>query len=89
MPAIVTDLTRKFNDLTAVDHVDLQIEEGELFGLLGPNGAGKTTLIHMLCMILPPTEGTAEVAGFDIAVLAIFSFAMILLGAYLFEKIRV
>ncbi len=67
MQAIVTDgLTRKFNGLTAVDHVTLQIKKGELFGLLGPNGAGKTTFIHMLCTILPPTEGTAKVAGFDI-----------------------
>ena len=67
MPAIVTKgLTRKFGDLVAVDHIDLEIEEGELFGLLGPNGAGKTTFIHMLSTILPPTEGTAEVAGFDI-----------------------
>ncbi len=67
MRAIVTNgLTREFNGLTAVDHVDLQIEKGELFGLLGPNGAGKTTLIHMLCTILPPTEGTAKVAGFGI-----------------------
>jgi len=67
MQAIVTDgLTREFNGLTAVDHVNLQIKNGELFGLLGPNGAGKTTFIHMLCTILPPTEGTAKVAGFDI-----------------------
>ncbi len=67
MRAIVTDgLTREFNGLTAVDHVNLQIKKGELFGLLGPNGAGKTTFIHMLCTILPPTEGTAKVAGFDI-----------------------
>lgn len=60
------DLTKEFNGLVAVDHVDLQIERGELFGLLGPNGAGKTTLIHMLCTILPSTEGTAKVASFDI-----------------------
>jgi len=59
------NLTRKFGDLVAVNHVNLQIEKGELFGLLGPNGAGKTTFIHMLCTILPPTEGTAKVAGFD------------------------
>ena len=53
MPAIVTkDLTRNFGELTAVDHVNLEIEDGELFGLLGPNGARKTTLIHMLCTIL-------------------------------------
>ena len=60
------NLTRKFSDLVAVNNVNLQIEKGELFGLLGPNGAGKTTFIHMLCTILPPTEGTAKVAGFDI-----------------------
>ncbi len=67
MPAIVTKgLTKKFRDLVAVDHVDLKIEKGELFGLLGPNGAGKTTLIHMLSTILTPTEGTAKVAGFDV-----------------------
>jgi len=67
MPAIVTrGLTKKFGDLVAVDHIDLEIEEGELFGLLGPNGAGKTTFIHMLSTILPPTEGTAKVAGSDI-----------------------
>lgn len=67
MPAIVTKgLTKKFGDLVAVDHIDLEIEEGELFGLLGPNGAGKTTFIHMLSTILPQTKGTAKVAGFDI-----------------------
>jgi ABC-2 type transport system ATP-binding protein len=67
MRAIITDgLTREFNGLTAVDHINLQVRRGELFGLLGPNGAGKTTFIHMLCTILPPTEGTARVAGFDI-----------------------
>ena len=67
MPAIVTNgLTKKFGDLVAVDHVNLRIEDGELFGLLGPNGAGKTTFIHMLSTILPQTEGTAKVAGFDI-----------------------
>lgn len=60
------DLTKEFNGLVAVNKVNLGIKRGELFGLLGPNGAGKTTLIHMLCTILPPTEGTAKVAGFDI-----------------------
>jgi len=60
------NLTQKFGDLVAVNHVNLRIDKGELFGLLGPNGAGKTTFIHMLCTILPPTEGTAKVAGFDI-----------------------
>jgi ABC-2 type transport system ATP-binding protein len=59
-------LTKKFGELTAVNRVNLEIKNGEIFGLLGPNGAGKTTLIHMLGTILPPTEGTAKVAGSDI-----------------------
>lgn len=62
----IENLTKEFDGLTAVDHVDLDIAEGELFGLLGPNGAGKTTLIHMLSTVLPPTEGRAEVGGYDI-----------------------
>jgi len=66
-PIIQTyNLTKKFGKLTAVDHLDLSIEEGEIFGLLGPNGAGKTTAILMLTTVLRPTEGTATVAGFDI-----------------------
>jgi len=59
-------LTKKFNGLTAVDKLDISIENGEVFGLLGPNGAGKTTTISMLCTILKPTSGTAKVNGFDI-----------------------
>jgi ABC-2 type transport system ATP-binding protein len=59
-------LTRKFNGLTAVDSIDLEIKEGELFGLLGPNGAGKTTTLSMLSTILKPTSGTAKVNGFDV-----------------------
>src|SRR5687768_434359 len=51
---------------TAVDGVDLQIERGEIFGLLGPNGAGKSTTIRMLCTLLEPTSGTAQVNGFDV-----------------------
>jgi ABC-2 type transport system ATP-binding protein len=51
---------------TAVDGVDLRIEQGEVFGLLGPNGAGKSTTIRMLCTLLEPTSGTARVNGFDI-----------------------
>jgi ABC-2 type transport system ATP-binding protein len=61
-----TGLTRRFKDLTAVDHLDLSVSEGEIFGLLGPNGAGKTTVIKMLTTLLPPTEGGATIAGFDI-----------------------
>ncbi|MCX8178555.1 MAG: ATP-binding cassette domain-containing protein [Candidatus Aenigmarchaeota archaeon] len=60
------DLTRKFKDVTAVNKINIKIEQGEIFGLLGPNGAGKTTLISMLCTLLQPTDGTAKVNGFDI-----------------------
>ncbi|MCX6100370.1 MAG: ATP-binding cassette domain-containing protein [Candidatus Bipolaricaulota bacterium] len=60
------DLTRKFGSLVAVDSLSLSVESGEVFGLLGPNGAGKTTVIKMLTTLLPPTSGTASVAGADI-----------------------
>jgi ABC-2 type transport system ATP-binding protein len=60
-------LTRRFGELVAVDHVSLEVSYGEVFGLLGANGAGKSTLIKMLTTLLPPTSGTAEVGGFDIA----------------------
>ena len=63
----VENLTRQFQDVTAVDHISFAVEEGELFGLLGPNGAGKTTTINMLSTLLKPTSGRAEVAGFDVA----------------------
>ena len=59
-------LTRRFGDLTAADHVTLNVPYGAIFGLLGPNGAGKTTIIKMLTTMLEPSEGTAAVAGFDI-----------------------
>jgi ABC-2 type transport system ATP-binding protein len=59
-------LTRKFGDLTAVDSVTLTINQGEIFGLIGPNGAGKSTLIKMLTTLLPPTSGSATIAGYDI-----------------------
>jgi len=59
-------LTKRFGDLVAVDHVDFQVEWGEVFGFLGPNGAGKTTTINMLITIMKPTEGTAKVAGYEI-----------------------
>jgi ABC-2 type transport system ATP-binding protein len=59
-------LTRRFGSLVAVDHVSLEIVPGEIFGLIGPNGAGKSTLIKMLTTLLPPSEGTGAVAGFDI-----------------------
>lgn len=60
------NLTRKFNGLVAVDNVNFEVEEGEIFGFLGPNGAGKTTTIKMLITLLRPTSGTAKVVGFDI-----------------------
>ena len=59
-------LTKTYGKLTAVDDLEISIEEGEIFGLLGPNGAGKTTIIKMLATLLEPTSGTAIVNGFDI-----------------------
>ncbi len=60
-------LTRTFGEFVAVDHIDLSVRRGEIFGFLGPNGAGKSTTIKMFCGILPPTSGHATVGGFDIA----------------------
>jgi ABC-2 type transport system ATP-binding protein len=68
-PASIVDtreLTRRFGEVVAADRVNLSVVEGEVFGLLGANGAGKTTVIKMLTTLLPPTSGTARVAGFDI-----------------------
>jgi ABC-2 type transport system ATP-binding protein len=66
-PIITThNLTKRFGSFTAVDHIDLEIMQGEIFGFLGPNGAGKSTTIRMLTTLSEPTEGTAEVAGFDV-----------------------
>jgi ABC-2 type transport system ATP-binding protein len=59
-------LTRRFDGRVAVDNLTIAVEAGEVFGLLGPNGAGKTTTIKMLTTLLPPTSGSARVAGFDI-----------------------
>jgi ABC-2 type transport system ATP-binding protein len=59
-------LTRRFGEFTAVDSLDLSVENGEVFGLLGPNGAGKTTTIKMLTTLLPPTSGAALIEGIDI-----------------------
>jgi ABC-2 type transport system ATP-binding protein len=60
------NLTKKFGNLTAVDTLNLEVEEGEILGLLGPNGAGKTTAILMIATVIRPTEGTALVGGYDI-----------------------
>ena len=66
--AVTADrLTRRFGDFTAVDAVSFDVDVGEVFGFLGPNGAGKTTTIKMLTGLLPPTEGSAVVAGYDVA----------------------
>lgn len=61
-----TGLTKRYGKLTAVNNLNLSIEQGEIFGLLGPNGAGKTTLIMMLTTLRQPSSGTAKVNGFDI-----------------------
>ncbi|HEX5548828.1 MAG TPA: ATP-binding cassette domain-containing protein [Ktedonobacterales bacterium] len=66
-PILLTShLTRVFGEMKAVDDLNLEIAPGEVFGLLGPNGAGKSTSIKMLTTLLPPTAGTATIAGYDI-----------------------
>ncbi len=62
----VKNLTRKFNGLTAVDHISFEVKKGEIFGFLGPNGAGKSTTINMLSTLLMPTEGDAIINNFNI-----------------------
>ena len=64
-PIIVDNLTKKFGDFTAVDHVSFRVSAGEVYGWLGPNGAGKTTTIRMLLGLLTPTAGHARVLGYD------------------------
>ena len=63
----VRNIVKKFGDFTAVKGISFQVAAGEIFGLLGPNGAGKSTLIRMLTTLLPPSEGTALINGFDVA----------------------
>ena len=60
------NLTKKFGDFTAVDHISFDVHKGEIFGFLGANGAGKTTAMRMLCGLSLPTSGEATVAGFDV-----------------------
>lgn len=60
-------LTRRFGDFVAVNGINLEVPKGEIFGFLGPNGAGKSTTIKMLCGILAPTNGSGQVAGFDVS----------------------
>jgi ABC-2 type transport system ATP-binding protein len=63
---IAEGLTKSFADVRAVDHLSFEVRAGEIFGLVGPDGAGKTTTLRMLAGIMPPDEGTASVAGFDV-----------------------
>jgi len=62
----VTELTKRYARNTAVDHISFHVEKGQIVGFLGPNGAGKTTTMRMLTCFLPPTSGSASVAGFDV-----------------------
>src|SRR6188508_1749363 len=62
----VKDIVKKFGDFTAVNGINFEVKDGEIFGLLGPNGAGKSTLIRMMVTLLPPTSGTAIINGFDV-----------------------
>src|SRR5947199_9075136 len=62
-----SDLVKEFKKgPRAVDGIDLRVEAGEIYGFLGPNGAGKSTTVHILTTLLPPTAGTATVAGYDV-----------------------
>jgi ABC-2 type transport system ATP-binding protein len=63
---VIEDLVKQFGDFVAVDRINLEIRKGEVFGFLGPNGAGKSTTIRMLCGLLTPTSGRAQVAGYDV-----------------------
>lgn len=63
---VIENITKKFEDVTAVDGLSLVVDKGELFGLLGPNGAGKTTTINILCGLLEPTTGSVKVGGYDV-----------------------
>ena len=68
LDAVVAEgLTKRFGGFTAVDHLSLRIARGEVMGFIGPNGAGKSTTIRMFCGLIPPTEGNAMVAGFNVA----------------------
>jgi ABC-2 type transport system ATP-binding protein len=67
MPILITNnLSRQFGDFKAVDNLNIQVNEGEIFGLLGPNGAGKTTSIKMIITLLPPTSGSISIGGYDV-----------------------
>jgi len=63
---ITSNLTKRFGDFVAVDHINLDVKNGEIFGFLGPNASGKTTTVRMLSGLLTPSEGSATVAGYDV-----------------------
>src|ERR1700757_4895154 len=62
----VRGMTKRFDELTAVDHVDLTVAAGEIYGFLGPNGSGKTTFLRMLCGLLRADDGSGQVLGHDV-----------------------
>ena len=62
----VSQLTKRFKELTAVDDISFSVQKGELFGFLGENGAGKTTTINMLCTLLAPTGGEVSLVGYQL-----------------------
>ncbi len=62
----ITKVTKKFDDKLALDNLNLEVQKGELFGLLGPNGAGKTTTINILCGLIKPTSGNAQILDLDV-----------------------
>src|SRR5882724_4416009 len=62
----VEGLTKRYARTVAVDNISFEVQKGQIVGFLGPNGAGKTTTMRILTCFLPPTEGTANVAGFDV-----------------------
>ncbi|UPK72408.1 ABC transporter ATP-binding protein [Chitinophaga filiformis] len=63
---VCKDLTKRFGDFVAVDHISFDVDQGEIFGFLGANGAGKTTAMRMLCGLSYPTSGEAAVAGYNV-----------------------
>jgi ABC-2 type transport system ATP-binding protein len=63
---VIENLVKRFGDFVAVDHINIEVRKGEVFGFLGPNGAGKSTTIRMLCGLLRPTSGRARVFGYDV-----------------------